>query len=241
LSASTPTWLASAINPDVIEGGFTSRCIFIVAHGPKKSIPIPDGLDISVEVARLAEILYNTVNGLHLGPVVELSPTARTLFEKWYNKRKRFSDPFRDSFQAREDDHILRLCALLAINSGDLVISRDHVRYAIKAITRARDTAAEIFVAESIVDPDMIRIVGKVVDQLVTAGVHGEYQSNITKSLRNVTRARTINTILGVMHDRGLIEQFQLPSTGGRPAILWRATQEIRKPNVAASVARAAS
>jgi hypothetical protein len=37
LSASTPSWLLRAVNPDVIEGGFTSRVIFVVAENPKRS------------------------------------------------------------------------------------------------------------------------------------------------------------------------------------------------------------
>ena len=42
LSASTPSWLMRAINPDVIEGGFTSRVIFVTAERRKRRIAWPD-------------------------------------------------------------------------------------------------------------------------------------------------------------------------------------------------------
>ncbi|CAB4163146.1 Protein of unknown function DUF3987), partial [uncultured Caudovirales phage] len=41
LAGSTPSWLIRAINPDVIEGGFTSRCLFVIAERRKQLVPWP--------------------------------------------------------------------------------------------------------------------------------------------------------------------------------------------------------
>lgn len=241
LSASTPTWLASAINPDVIEGGFTSRTIFVVAHHPKKLIPWPEGDDVEPHYAGLASLLKATVDYAARQGSISISPTARTHFDKWYRTRKEYSDRFRSSFQAREHDHVLRLAGSLAVNDGTLVICKSHLLYAIKTIEAVRDSAADIFVSDGIIDPDLARIISKIIDILIQQELIGITQNDLTMRMKNVTKGRTIRTALGVLHDRGLVQQFQLPSSGGRPALLWRATQAIRQPNVATSIARALS
>jgi hypothetical protein len=60
LSASTPVWLLKTVNPNVVEGGFTSRCLFIVSNEPKSKIPWPDedasSEDHAILLADLREI-----------------------------------------------------------------------------------------------------------------------------------------------------------------------------------------
>lgn len=241
LSASTPAWLASAINPDVIEGGFTSRTIFVVAHNPKKSIPWPSDNDIEAVFKRLASRLHDTTRKLGKKAVIDISSPAKSHFTKWYRTRKEYADRFRSSFQAREHDHVLRLAGCLAVNDESFIIGKSHITYAIKTIEEVRDTAASIFLSDGVVDPDIARTVERIIEILVDCGLQGITQSDLTRRLKNVTKGRTIKVALGVLHDRGLVQQFQLHSTGGRAPILWRATQAIRQPNVAASVARAIS
>lgn len=41
ISASTPSWLGRAINPDIIEGGFTSRTVFVCSEKRKRKVSWP--------------------------------------------------------------------------------------------------------------------------------------------------------------------------------------------------------
>ena len=43
MGGSTPSWLAKAVRPEIIEGGFTSRCYFINGRNRKRSIAWPEG------------------------------------------------------------------------------------------------------------------------------------------------------------------------------------------------------
>src|SRR5690606_2971874 len=116
LAASTPTWLARAINPDVVEGGFTSRCMFIVSEQRKKRIAWPSAKneDTSWFVEELQKIRQKAATVQRL----DLTPGALKAFTTWYNNKTESRDPFSASFESREDAHVLRLAGYLAVDDG---------------------------------------------------------------------------------------------------------------------------
>ena len=144
LSASTPIWLLKTVNPNVIEGGFTSRCFFIIANDPKRPIPWP--IETSPQVLRdvLDEIKIIQAEARTRGPI-QIDDAAMEAFTNWYNNRPRAFDPFKQSFMAREDAHVLRVAALLSINDGTWSVRRSHVNMAIRLIAGVREKSNDIF------------------------------------------------------------------------------------------------
>ena len=120
LSAATPIDIVTTINPTVIEGGFTSRVIFVVEDVRKKSIAWPD---VRTDNAgdELTSKFYDTIEA-HAEPI-GISPGGLKKLTRWYRSRTSHSEPFLSSFESSEDDHVLRCAACLAFNDnpGDIL------------------------------------------------------------------------------------------------------------------------
>lgn len=233
LSASTPAWLLRAVNPDVVEGGFTSRCIFVVAQKRKRRIAWPDETDMTDTTASLREQLKEFRSMAVRVHQIQIHERAKQTFTKWYTSKPESKDVFRNSFESREDAHVLRLAGILAINDGTWVISSYHVKVAIKLINDAKERGAMIFAGSGSMTKTMI-VVDKLRDQLIGAGVNGVTQSDITIHLRSHAPAATIKVILAIMHELGMVQKFEgvRQPKGGRAPVIWRATNKITARNM---------
>jgi uncharacterized protein YidB (DUF937 family) len=224
LSASTPSWLLRAVNPDVIEGGFTSRVIFVVSEEPKRSAAWPEEPN-EHQRQMLRDDLDGFAREAQRISSIDVSPGGRKKFESWYKSRDKKRDPFRASFQSREDSHVLRVAALLSINDGAWEIQANHIIAAIKIVTEVREDGASIFegtgtTSRLVVGIDALR------DKLLAAGSGGIKQSELTKGLQKHMNASDIKTALDIMHDLQMVARFDNIQVGmGRPVTLWRATQ----------------
>jgi hypothetical protein len=226
LSASTPSWLLRAVNPDVIEGGFTSRVIFVVSEKPKGLIPWPEKQD-DVLRTRLKTALDQIRSKAETIKSIEISEGGFKAFSRWYRGRNIYSDPFRASFQSREDAHILRLAAYLCINDGTWVIQNTHVLTAIRIITETREDGASIFEGTGS-NSNYIIGLDKLRDKLLAAGLNGLPQTDLTKAVAQFFDAATMKAALDIMHNLGMVQRFDGIKTGrGRPTTIWRAMQPL--------------
>lgn len=226
LSASTPSWLIRAVNPDVIEGGFTSRVVFVVAEHPKQLSPWPTAVNKELEEQLINDLkaIQHRAAGLHN---IQISDGARSKFTNWYRSREIYRDPFRSSFQSREDGHILRCAALLCISDGTWEIQATHIVNAIRAITQTREDGAGIFEGTG-TNGRVITGIDKIRDKLLAAGLNGLKQTEITKALQGKLEGAEVKAALDIMHELGLVQQFQNVQLGkGRPSTIWRATQHL--------------
>lgn len=226
LSASTPSWLLRAVNPDVIEGGFTSRVIFVVAEVPKKSIPWPEDKN---ETARqsIGTALHDVSQKAQRVSVIGITENARKTFERWYRSRDKKRDAFRASFQSREDDHILRVAALLSINDDSWEIQNNHIIAATRIITEVREDGAAIFEGTG-TNSRIVLGVDALRDKLIAAGLNGIKQGELTKSMQPRLNAEEIKTALNIMHDLDMVQRFDGVQLGrGRPVTMWRAKQSL--------------
>lgn len=226
LSASTPSWLLRAVNPDVIEGGFTSRVIFVVSEQPKRSAPWPIAPDETLSEHIHLDLRNIQAEAVRIGSI-SVNSIALKRFSSWYNARDKKRDPFRASFQSREDSHVLRVAALLAINDGGWEIQANHITAAIKVITETREDGAAIFEGSGgssklVLGADALR------DKLLAAGMAGTTQGKLTAALQRYMNAEHLKTILAIMHELGFVQKFEgIQVERGRPSTLWRATNSL--------------
>jgi hypothetical protein len=236
LSASTPAWLVRAINPDVIEGGFTSRCLFIVANEPKQRVAWPqedDNADVAVhEVGRaLANIAEGAAKCSELGGAnggaIHITPTAKAAFTKWYEQRQLADqhDPFLSSFEAREDHHVLRVAALLSANEGSFMINAHHIGHAIKIVKLHKGQAARVFGGGKLHHKLVVGI-DKLRDYIYKGGVHGVSKTAIIYQVRHFMKAAELDFALAIMHELGMINVYEIP-TGGRQQNVYRGTNRL--------------
>lgn len=235
LGASTLSWLLSAINPTVIEGGFTSRCLFITSEKPKQRIPWPEDQDDQELRLQVASALSTIRAECKSRSEITLNESALSRFKNWYNTRPLHEDVFRQSFEAREDGHALRLAALLAIDDGTWMIQDRHLMHAVKIITEVKQAGFELFGSPTMVDKLALSI-DKLRRALVGAGVDGISQSTLSARLGRDIKAAELNIALGIMHEIGCIQKFHVQHKMGRPLTVWRATKGINADGVIAAV-----
>lgn len=240
LSASTPSWLLRAVNPDVIEGGFTSRVIFVVAEEPKRNAPWPEDPDETLRDA-IRDDLQTIREQVQNISRIRVNENSRKKFANWYRSRDKKRDAFRASFQSREDSHVLRIAALLSINDGTYELQVSHLIAAIRIVTEVREDGAAIFegtgsTSRLVIGIDALR--GK----LLSAGIGGIKQSELTKHLQRNMNAEQIKTALDIMHDLQMVQRFDNVQVGkGRPTTVWRATQALLSTKALDSIIERAS
>ena len=230
LSASTPSWLLRAVNPDVIEGGFTSRVVFIVSEEPKRQQSWPEPLDGELQIKLQGHLQSIADKSRDVGRL-QISEGGRKTFDKWYRSRVHHRDPFRASFQSREDAHILRLAGLLSINDDTWHIQHNHIVAAIKIITQVREDGASIFEGTGS-NPRIVVGIDKVRDKLLAAGINGLPQRDLTKAVAAYMNAEHMIACLDIMHELQMVQKFEQVQVGrGRPATIWRGTNQLAASN----------
>lgn len=226
LSASTPVWLLKSINPNVIEGGFTSRSYFIVSNEPKRKIPWPEASDPTL-FQDMRDDLHIIANEARTKRSVTLDTKAMTRFVAWYEDRPRSMDTFKQAFESREDAHVLRIAALLSINDGSFVIQRGHINVAVSMILDMKTNAARVFDTAELrtkfaTGLDVIR------SSLVSSGMDPILKSQLYNRVRHHMNFQEFNTLIEVMHEVRAIQRFEI-RTGerGRPGEWIRGTDMI--------------
>lgn len=223
LSASTPVWLLKTVNPNVIEGGFTSRCYFINSNEPKQRIswPVDPDKDLFHDLQGDMQILQN--EAITRGPI-DVNEEGREAFARWYDGRERALDSFKQSFEAREDAHVLRLAALLSINDGSWLIKRSHIQVAIRLVEHIKMESSNIFetteqrtkFAQAL---DIIR------SHLVSTGMDPIAHGKLYLKCRTQVSNAEFKTLLEVMHEVGAIQRFEFKGDRGRAAEYIRGTE----------------
>ena len=234
LSASTPSWLVTAINPSVIEGGFTSRVIFVVDDARKRAIPWPRARDEGAR-ERLVNRFTSTIEPAREQGAINISKGGLKKFTNWYNTRASHTDPFRSGFEAREDDHLLRIASCLAINDGSREISSRHIGYGSKVIAEAKSRANTLFGGDFSYHAKLVSAIERVRDVLLAAGSDGVMHNNLHNKVQRNLDAQELKTLMTIMHECGMIQIFKVKK-GRSTATYYRATRAIEKFGVSSEV-----
>lgn len=229
LSASTPEWLQRVCTPTVMEGGFTSRCLFIVAEEPKQRVAWPTAnvehptlLPQLVEIRRKAQA-YRTLT---------LNQRAMHTFTEWYRRRQLHKDPFNASFETREDAHVLRLAALLSVNDDTWVIQAHHVTTAIKLVASVKDQSQVLFSGTGARGKWYLGVEA-LRDALLQHRSAPVQRSKLYLKVRNYIDNAEFNALLDTMHESGMITRHVGNHDGpGRPIDLILGTDLLMARNV---------
>ena len=215
LTASTPSWLRTSVNPTVVEGGFTSRCLFIHDERPKKKIAWPS--ERSFDEQGLATSLIRASTLAQQVGSIEMMPSGMRRFETWYKQRDTSSIvPFIASFNAREDGHVLRMAATLAVNDGTLAIERRHIDHAIKLITHVKAGAVKVF-SDTGSAIKVAQGIDRMVQLLIEAGPIGIPHTRLYTTVRYYVTADEFTIIIATMHELHMLIKMVPERQGGGP------------------------
>lgn len=122
LGASTKAWLRNCIPRTEMEGGFTSRCVFVVENTVPEPIAWPSvSLENEVRRAKLVQDLKH-IYSLH--GQIRCTKPAMSLFAVWYRNHMKFAvpnnqDPGMSGYMARKGDLILKLAMIRSVACND--------------------------------------------------------------------------------------------------------------------------
>ena len=230
LSASTPAWLVTAINPSVIEGGFTSRVIFVVDDVRKRSIAWPEERDGSRTVDLARRFAQVCSSGRGVG-AIRISTGGLKRHRQWYNNRRQHTDPFLSSFEAREDDHVLRAALGLCINDGTLELQSSHIGKAIKLINDVKSRANNLFGGDFSQKARLTSAVERIREILIDAAGDGIKHSDLQRRVVRHVDAKELRVLMRIMHECGMIQIFKM-----KRGEMYRATRTIEKFGVTGKV-----
>lgn len=228
LGGTTPSWLASAVTPTIIEGGFTSRCYFVVGRQRKRAIawPAEAGAEYAGQrrklVDQLKEIVSESVSHSRIG----ISDSARARFTSWYGERIIHKDTYRESFESREDGHVLRFGGLFAANERAWQIDHDHIDRAIRYVGSIKSDGTGLFTGSAIRELDL-KWLRKLRDVLLKAGETGISRMDLTKQMNaRGLRTQEMRSTLHIMHELDLVQpkEISYPGQPGRPKTMYYPT-----------------
>lgn len=240
LAGSTPSWLARAVRPEIVEGGFTSRCYIINGRNRKRAIAWPE---VSADEQQRSlttslELLEGLKRDARSFGRIGITSGAKSTFTQWYERRPIHNDPYRESFESREDSHILRLAGLMAINDGAWEISDDHLRRGIAFVSHIKRCGTDLFTGVTVERRD-VKILKKVRDLLISSGTGGITRGNLYRTLSIPGRgASELRAILSTMHELDLVTMYEDQPQRGRPRTIYVATEYLKNEQFLEDVAR---
>lgn len=135
LGGSTRSWLKKCIPSSEMEGGFTSRIIFVVENKLPENLVAWPSMDTSGEKLRYHIIQdlkqINSIVGEYI-----VKDDAREMFKKWYTHHMRKvlpknQDPRMVGYMSRKGDTILKLSMTRAASQRNaLIVTKDDIKWA---------------------------------------------------------------------------------------------------------------
>jgi hypothetical protein len=227
LTASTPVWLLKAVNPNVIEGGFTSRCYFVVAHHPKQRIAWPEAIpqqQHDEEIRRLVGYLRFIRAEARQHKVIGITDDGKKYFSEWYENRSRSKDLYEQSFEAREDAHVLRIAGFLAINDNTWTIDAWHIERAITLISDVKTDGGSLFESTE-ARTKFAQAFDQIRQTLVVAGMDAVPRAKLYKKMRGIINHDEFLMLIDILHEMKAIQRFEYRSGDkGRPVDYFRGT-----------------
>lgn len=135
IACTTPGWLNSNFPPVMIEGGLTSRIIFVYGDTKRQLVAYPSQLTVSSTYYKEEEnLIHDLIEISEMKGEYEIAPDALVWGEEWYRELHRArglhmaSERFA-GYLARKQGHLHKLAMVLAASKRDeLVITVDDLR-----------------------------------------------------------------------------------------------------------------
>lgn len=141
IAGTTPSWITTYLKEDIITGGFSRRCLFILEDGPPKRIAFPE-LD---KEARQACIDYGKKLKKVFGPM-ELAPEAKEFYGAWYEKYHIPEDETISGYYGSKHVQMLKIAQLISLSeSTELKFEKRHMEFALGILDLIEQKLPDVF------------------------------------------------------------------------------------------------
>jgi hypothetical protein len=228
-AASTPNYYFKAITKEEIEGGFTSRNIIIPAEAGKRRIAWSESIGSTGGSVITGREIKKFVTNSQVQ--FNLSAKAIQRYSQWYLRRRKSNDLYTRTFEAREQDFVLKLAAILAANDKVYEISDEHIQNAIKVIQNVKKKAQKFFNNELYVEETdtYTKTVERIRDIIHSKGSNGIQHRDLYLRVHNSCTSDEYNYIINMMHELGMIEKLQPYKS---KAVIYRETKNLYKIDI---------
>lgn len=210
LSGSTPNYYLKVVSDEEIAGGFSSRNIVIPANGAKRKIAWTETDKTIVSIIQAGQKINKLVNESQQREFTITNDAIRR-YSNWYLRRKQSKDLYTRTFESREQDHVLKLAALLAVNDLRLAIKEQDVIQAIKIITKVKKKASTFFNYQITQDSEdqMQVLMDKIRNYIYASGENGIKYRDLFMRVHNSCSKEDFEYILNLFHELDMIEKLQ--------------------------------
>lgn len=159
IGCTTPSWLRDNYSLGLVEGGLTSRCIFVFANSKRRLVPYPSQEVKSDAFYREQELLIEDLAQIgELCGEYKLTPDARKWGDAWYSKHWGPKPPADvgdrySGYLARKQTHIHKLAMIIAASQrNQLVITHDDLAAAERFIVSIEGDMQRLFKRVGVAD-----------------------------------------------------------------------------------------
>jgi len=156
IGATTPNWLEENFNNNTIEGGLTSRIIFVYGDAKRRIIPfISDLVDPGANTDLENALVHDLKEISKLKGKFNITREARNFVGDWYYKHwsddgaereVHLKDPKFAGYCARKFAHLMKLSSILSVAESDsLVIELKHVQTAFAILVGLEGNMLSVF------------------------------------------------------------------------------------------------
>lgn len=153
IGATTPAWLADNLPRQMIDGGFTSRCIWLYSDRKRDYIPYPQRQVQLEDHAAKKQMLIQTLEHIStLRGEFWLTEDAYTLGEQWYAQHQKTLEKMTEGndglggYMARKQGHIHKLAMVLSASKrDDLCITATDLQAAMTIMEEVEKDYPKIF------------------------------------------------------------------------------------------------
>jgi len=116
LGGTTPDWIVTNIQEDLLEGGLSARALIVHQSVPKSPNPFPETTPAGVKALERIKTTLEDIAGI-VGQV-SMTSAAKEHYASWYNSyyAKPERDPKMQGYHARKRVHLLKLAILCALS-----------------------------------------------------------------------------------------------------------------------------
>jgi len=230
LAGATPSWIAQSFNQNTMDGGFSTRCIFVYAAGKVKKVAfVEDEIADRKKYDNLKEdLIADLVRICRIMGEYKLTPEAKAWAKDWYDNvlwggKEPNESTYLGVYKARKQAHSMKVAmCIAAAQRNERIITIDDVKMAVSYLDHIEPEMLKVF--SRIGEHSLSRLQGEVV-ALIARRKEMSLAEVTRYIMRHIPDHNQLVGFLQVLKESGLV-RMETNSATGRVKFLWVETTE---------------
>lgn len=226
-TGSTTNNYFKAVSKDEIEDGYMCKNIIIFSNKPKRKIAWESEYIEYDKLYTFGKQIKSNISK-YKGSI-NLSPEAIRHYTSWYKRRRLRSNLYNKFFECKEQDFILKLATIIAVNNNKLEIDLDCIKNAMDYISFYKQKTYKFLNNEINHDDRLVKIINKIRKYIHEKASDGIKHRELYMHIHNTCTREEFNYILSMLHELNMIELLQPLNS---KAIIYRELPSLMTGNI---------